>query len=195
MGHDFGRDVEHDEMIELFERIVGQVLQLQPKVALLKDFGAQPELWLRNEIALELHNWLGGHVECETDYLGTRMRLDLRIARARQVYLIEVKVEDRNSRDMLSPIKGDAVKINGYIPEVDTKEKPVVRCLLAVAVTADEGRKLTKAATSEVANPGRVCRQQGSMTVMIVGLEQRRPPVKGSGPRQWDGTPASINRR
>jgi hypothetical protein len=195
MGHDFGRDVEHDEMIELFERIVGRVLQLQPKAALLKKFGAQPELWLRNEIALELHQWLGGHVQCEADYLGTGMRLDLRIACARQVYLIEVKVEDRNSRDMLSPIKGDAVKIMGYIPEVDTKDKPVVRCLLAVAATTDEGKKLTQAATSEVSNPGRVCRQQGSMTVMIVGLEQRRPPVKGSGPRQWDGTPASINRR
>jgi len=165
-------------------------------VALLKSFGAEPELWLRNEIALDLHLNLGVRVKCEAGYEGTRQRLDLRVAGARQVYLIELKVEDRNSKDMGPPVKKDAVKIMGYIPEVKTQDKPVVRCLLAVAVTNKGGAKLSQVATSDlVPNPGRICRQQGSMTVMIVGLEQRRPPVKGTGPRQWDGTPASINRR
>ena len=188
MGQDFPKDVEHDEMIQLFERIVGRVLQLQPKMELLKSFGAEPELWLRNEIALDLYQKLGGHVECEASYAGTLKRLDLRVAGARQVYLIELKVEGRNGRDMVDPIKADAVKMMRYVPEANTKEKPVVRCVLAVAVTTDVGVNLTKAATSDlVPNPARVCRQQGSMTVMIVGLEQRRPPVEGSGPRQWAG--------
>jgi|GEM_PF-1323810 len=185
MGKDFTRDLEHEEMIQLFERIVGEILKLQGKVDLLRSFGAEPELWLRNEIALNLHQQLGMHVRCEVRYEGENQRLDLHVVGLKQVYFIELKVEDRNSSSMIQPLKTDAIKLNRFVPEADSS-KPVVRCLLAVAFTTKEGSKLGKAATSElVPNPARIFRQQGSMSVMIVGLDQRRPPVTGSGPRRW----------
>lgn len=185
MGKDATRDVEHEEMIQLFERIVGEIFKLQSKVDLLRSFGAEPELWLRNEIALNLHQFFGAHVKCEAKYLGTNQRLDLHIVGLKQVYVIELKVEDRNSSNMIPPLATDARKIMRFVPEADTA-KPVVRCLLAVGLTDKEGAKLAAAGTSDlVPNPGRVCRQQGNMTVMMLGLEQRRPPVSGNGPRRW----------
>lgn len=184
MGKDFGKDPEHDEMVQLFERIVGEVIRLQGKVDLLRMFGAEPELWLRNEIALNLHQVFGAHVRCETKYPASVQRLDLHIVQQRQVYCIELKVEDRNSSSMIKPLVADAKKLMQYVPEAGT-DKPMMRCLLAVAVSDKEGAKLASVATSDlVPNPARVFRQQGGMSVTLVALDQRRPPIKGDT-RRW----------
>ncbi|MBW8756778.1 MAG: hypothetical protein JF586_04125 [Burkholderiales bacterium] len=184
MGKDFGRDVEHEEMILLFERIVGEVLKLQAKVDLLRTFGAEPELWLRNEIALNLHQVFGAHVRCEAKYAGSTQRLDLHIVQQRQVYCIELKVEDRNSSSMIKPLVADAKKLMHFVPEAGT-DKPMMRCLLGVAVSDKEGAKLASVASSDIVpNPARVFRQQGGMAVTLVALDQRRPPVSGND-RRW----------
>jgi hypothetical protein len=185
MSKDLTRDVEHEEMILLFKRIAAEIFKLQGKVDLLRSFGAEPELWLRNEIALSLHHSFGAHLRCEVRYTGANQRLDLHIVEDRQAYFIELKVEDRNSSSMVSPLATDAKKLARFIPEAGTS-KPVVRCLLAVALTTKEGAKLAKMGTSEFApNPAHVCLRQGSMTVMLLGMDQRRPPRGGDGKRQW----------
>jgi len=177
MGKDVGRDVEHEEMELLFKRIVGEILKLQAKVDLLRTFGAEPELWLRNEIALNLHQVFGAHVRCETKYPGSAQRLDLHIVQKRQVYCIELKVEDRNSSSMIKPLTADAKKLMEFVPEAGTN-KPMMRCLLAVALSDKEGAKLASVASSDIVpNPARVFRQQGSMSVTLVALDQRRAPV------------------
>ena len=184
MGKDFGKDVEHDEMILLFERIVGEVLKLQAKVDLLRTFGAEPELWLRNEIALNLHQVFHAHVRCETKYAGSTQRLDLHIVQQHQVYCIELKVEDRNSGSMIKPLSADARKLMHFVPEAGTN-KPMMRCLLAVAVSDKEGANLASVATSDIArNPAPAFRQHGNMSVTLVALDQRRPPVTGND-RRW----------
>ena len=149
------KDSAYSEMKQLFYEIAREVMRLAPDFCLLRSWGAQGELWLRNQIALQLHRKLGAHIECEAKYPVLQLEggdtiksyLDLYIVRPLQAYCMEIKVQNGGPNGLIASLTEDVVKINRFfrggasMPEVQ-KRKTAVRCVFAVATSTDGVAKL-----------------------------------------------------
>lgn len=160
-------------MTQFFEQIAGDILALNTDLTLLRSWGAQPELWLRNQIALQMYRRYSAssiHIGCEISYQNSsNERIDLIINRG-LTYYIEIKVENQGSthRDWLnsdSPLAQDTQKVLQF-----RTHKNAHRCLVAVAFTARRISDLQDL-YSDALSTLRVFRQQVGLAVFVTNLD------------------------
>lgn len=158
---------------QFLDGIANDIVNLNADLALLRSWGAQPELWLRNQIALLMHRRYHPsfiHIGCEVSYQNaSNERIDLVVSRG-PTYYLEIKIENENSRnrDWLSndsPLAQDAHKVLQF-----RVNKTAHRCLIAVAFTTLRMNDL-RALYNDALPTSRVLKQANGIAVFATDLD------------------------